>query len=90
MCYHHTIYLRKTKVKKAKDSLRHLSDYFAYWKKNEYCSASTFHFKKLSKVHHGTAYKQGHVQNPYSITNQEREPLFNYENFMGDTMCTWN
>ena len=34
--------------------------------------ASLFYFKKLNKVHHGTVYKQGHVENPCSFTDQER------------------
>ena len=44
--------------------------------------ASSFYFKKLNKVDHGTAYKERHLQNPYYFPDHERSFPFNYETFI--------
>ena len=69
---------KKKENKKAKYNVILPSERFAYWKNQ----TSSFYFKKLNNVHHGTAYNQGHVRNPHCFTDQKRLPLFQLENFI--------
>ena len=55
---------------------------FCKKKKKKKNQASSFYFKKLNKVDHGTAYKERHIQNPYYLSDHKRSFPFNYETFI--------
>ena len=63
---------KKNESKKSKILLKTSVGTFRILKKIRKNQAPSFYFKKLNKLYYGAVYKQEHVRNPYSFTDQEQ------------------